>query len=71
MNLSRFIQEGLLGLWRKKRSHNTYAIGAAPRGKPGWPDFAFSTASTAKKRIVLMHSSSIFFIIIPQILQTC
>ena len=26
-------------------------------GNPGCPDFAFSTASTAKKRIELMHSS--------------
>src|SRR5438105_10108425 len=29
-----------------------------PMGEPGWPDFAFSTASTARKRIVLTQSSS-------------
>lgn len=37
---------------------STYAIAAAPIGNPGWPEFAFSTASTAKKRIVLIQSWS-------------
>jgi hypothetical protein len=31
---------------------------AEPMGKPGWPELAFCTMSTARKRSVLMHSSS-------------
>lgn len=31
---------------------------AEPRGNPGWPEFAFCTMSTDRKRSVLMHSSS-------------
>lgn len=31
---------------------------AEPRGKPGWPELAFCTISTAKKRRVLIHNSS-------------
>src|SRR5437773_6984412 len=33
-------------------------MSASPIGVPGCPDFAFSTASTARKRIVLTQSSS-------------
>src|SRR5687768_6484891 len=33
-------------------------MSAIPIGVPGWPECAFSTASTARKRIVLTHSSS-------------
>ena len=33
-------------------------MGAAPIGIPGWPLFAFCTASTARKRRVLMQSWS-------------
>src|SRR3954454_15744154 len=33
-------------------------MSAMPIGVPGWPDFAFSTASTARKRMVLTQSSS-------------
>jgi len=33
-------------------------MGAAPIGRPGCPDFAFSTASIAKKRIELIQSCS-------------
>src|ERR1051325_9931919 len=33
-------------------------MSAIPIGVPGWPDFAFSTASTARKRMVLTQSSS-------------
>ena len=42
----------------RKRVHSTYAIGAAPSGRPGWPLLAFCTASIDRKRRVLMHSSS-------------
>jgi hypothetical protein len=40
------------------RSLSAYAIDAEPMGKPGWPELAFCTMSTARKRSVLMHSSS-------------
>jgi hypothetical protein len=33
-------------------------MGAAPIGIPGWPLLAFWTASIARKRMVLMQSSS-------------
>src|SRR6476659_7391219 len=33
-------------------------MSAMPIGVPGWPEFAFCTASTARKRIVLTQSSS-------------
>ena len=49
---------GSLGLCLRNRSQRVYAMGAAPMGAPGCPDFAFSTASTDKKRMVLMQSSS-------------
>ena len=39
------------------------AMGAAPKGRPGCPDFAFSMASTASMRMVLMHSESVWFIV--------
>src|SRR6185369_7547037 len=55
---SRSNQAGLAGLWRRKRSQRTHAMGAAPMGSPGWPLFAFWMASTARKRIVLMQVSS-------------
>jgi len=32
----------------------TYAIDAMPMGAPGWPELAFWTPSTARKRIVLI-----------------
>src|SRR6266702_6722461 len=57
-NRSRSNQPGLTGLWRRKRVQRRYAIGAAPIGIPGWPLLAFCTASTARKRMVLMQSSS-------------
>jgi hypothetical protein len=31
---------------------------AEPIGKPGWPELAFCTMSTARNRSVLMHNSS-------------
>jgi hypothetical protein len=33
-------------------------MAAEPIGSPGWPELAFCTMSTAKKRSVLIHSSS-------------
>jgi len=35
-----------------------YPTGASAIGVPGWPDAAFSTASMASVRIVLMASAS-------------
>ncbi len=33
-------------------------MAAEPRGSPGWPELAFCTMSTARKRSVLIHNSS-------------
>jgi hypothetical protein len=33
-------------------------MAADPIGSPGWPELAFCTISTARKRSVLMHNSS-------------
>jgi hypothetical protein len=33
-------------------------MAADPIGSPGWPEVAFCTMSTARKRSVLMHNSS-------------
>jgi hypothetical protein len=33
-------------------------MAADPMGSPGWPELAFCTMSTARKRSVLMHNSS-------------
>jgi hypothetical protein len=33
-------------------------MAADPIGSPGWPELAFCTMSTARKRSVLMHNSS-------------
>src|SRR3990170_4293924 len=49
---------GFLGLCLRKDFHRTWAIGASPMGMPGCPEDAFSTASTARKRMVFMQSSS-------------
>src|SRR3954468_17631724 len=40
------------------RVKRTYASGARPIGAPGWPEFAFSTASIDSVRIVFIASSS-------------
>src|ERR1700683_378229 len=58
MNRSRSNQSALFGLWRMTRVYSVYASGASPIGAPGWPEFAFCTASIESVRIVLMHSSS-------------
>src|SRR6185437_10766739 len=49
---------GFAGLCLRNRVHRTYAIDAAPIGIPGCPLSAFCTASTDRKRRVLMHSLS-------------
>ena len=33
--------------------NSTVAMSAAPIGRPGWPELAFSTASMERKRIAL------------------
>ena len=33
-------------------------MAAEPRGNPGWPELACYTTSTARKRSVLIHTSS-------------
>jgi hypothetical protein len=33
-------------------------MAADPIGNPGWPELAFCTMSTARKRSVLIHNSS-------------
>src|SRR5680860_1274716 len=40
------------------RDHKTWAMGAAPKGIPGWPDPAFSTASIARVRMVFTAKMS-------------
>ena len=50
---------GLVGLCRRRRVHKTYAIGAAPNGIPGCPEFAFWTASIDSVRMVLMRRATI------------
>ena len=52
---------GSRGSCLRWRCHSTYAIGAAPSGRPGWPEFAFWTASIASVRIVSTQSSSMDF----------
>ena len=58
-NRSRPGQAGSAGLWRRCRVHITWAIGEAPSGSPGWPDFACSTASSESVRTVFTHSRSV------------
>ena len=38
------------------RVNSAYATGASPIGAPGWPEFAFWTASIDSVRIVSMQS---------------
>src|SRR4030067_882091 len=56
MKRSRSGHLGLAGLWRRWRFHSTSAISAMPIGAPGWPEFAFCTASTASIRIAPVMS---------------
>src|SRR5690554_3700929 len=53
---SRSYQCGLPGLCFMKSFHNTSAISAMPIGAPGWPDFAFCTASMLNARMALASS---------------
>src|SRR3954453_24067146 len=55
---SRSHQSAFCGLCRITRVYRTYAIGASAIGVPGWPEFAFWTASMERVRIVSMHSRS-------------
>src|SRR6187397_711023 len=55
---SRSGQSGCVGAWRRNLVHRTYAIGAAPIGAPGCPEFAFWTASIESVRMVSMASWS-------------
>src|SRR5712664_4181796 len=48
---------GFFGLWRRKRRHSTSAISAMPIGMPGWPEFAFWTASIASARMAFTRSA--------------
>src|SRR5579863_5447269 len=57
---SRFGQSGPAGSYLRKSCQSLYATGASPIGAPGWPEFAFWTASIARVRIVLMESKSRF-----------
>src|SRR5512137_763986 len=52
MKRSRSIQRGSAGWKRRWRLQSTKAMSAAPMGMPGWPLFAFWTASAARKRMV-------------------
>src|SRR5580658_6271073 len=58
MNLSRFGQSGLRGLYRMISDQRTWPIGAASIGVPGWPELAFCTASTERTLTVLIHNCS-------------
>ena len=40
-NRSLFTQWGFAGLCLRCFVQSAYAIGAAPMGRPGWPEFAF------------------------------
>src|ERR1051326_6744743 len=55
---SRFVQCGAFGSWRRNSVQMTKPMSAIPIGVPGCPDFAFSTASTARKRMALTQSCS-------------
>ena len=55
---SRFTHLGSSGLYCISSAMRRYPIGAWPMGAPGWPLLALFTASTAKKRMALMHSVS-------------
>src|SRR5919108_559172 len=53
---------GSIGAWRRKRVQSTYAIGAAPIGAPGCPEFAFWTASIERVRMVSIARRSTDFV---------
>src|SRR5690606_41805710 len=51
-NRSRLGHWGAAGSWRRAWAKRAVPISAQPRGSPGWPDWAFSTASAASTRTV-------------------
>jgi hypothetical protein len=51
-NRSRSGQSGCAGSIFIRSWNSVYAMGAAPSGRPGWPDFAFSMVSAASMRMV-------------------
>ena len=58
------------GLKLRWRVHKVYAIGAAPIGNPGCPEFAFSIASMLKARIVSIANWSFSLnIVVSSLLQ--
>src|ERR1700724_1032600 len=57
-NRSRLNHCGFLGLYLRNLVQRVKAIAAAPMGKPGWPEFAYWTASAESIRMVLIHCSS-------------
>src|SRR5512143_4227152 len=61
-NLSRPLQSGFAGLYRRYFVHSRYDSGASPIGVPGCPDFAFWTASIDRNRMALIAriSSALF-----------
>src|SRR5579862_8103302 len=57
-NRSRFSHAGSPGLNHRNRSKSVCTTGAMAMGVPGWPEFAFCTASIDSVRMVLMQSWS-------------
>ena len=57
-NRSRLNQYGFLGLYLITSSYRIWPMGAHPIGNPGCPEFAFSTASIARNRIVFTDFST-------------
>mmetsp|Transcript_21711 Transcript_21711/g.51622 ORF Transcript_21711/g.51622 Transcript_21711/m.51622 type:complete len:225 (+) Transcript_21711:1680-2354(+) len=55
---SRFAHLESSGLYCISSAKSKYPMGAWPMGAPGWPLLALFTASTARKRMALMHSVS-------------
>src|ERR687894_3149830 len=55
-------QRGFSGFWRRNLVKLVYATGASAIGVPGWPEFAFCTASIARARIVSTESASTFLV---------
>src|SRR5215218_4849834 len=51
MKRSRSGQNGAAASYFRCRVNSAVAMSAAPIGRPGWPDFACSTASMASARI--------------------
>jgi hypothetical protein len=56
---SRSGQSGFDGLWRRNFVKIVYASGASAIAVPGWPAFAFCTASIERARIVSIDSRRI------------